>query len=148
MLKLKLSKGSIFWSANIIFKNRTAFRLKVPKIGTNYLLDNKWINRHIASCCKKSSSFRNATEAFSSALCCGPCWSVRDFHWCLLPWQETKKSHKIIKENWRKTGNEEWGNNYIRAGKAFNVRNRGKFFCTKCWHFSLLWNPSTSKGFC
>lgn len=56
---------------------------------------------------------------FSAALCCGPWWSIRDFHWCFLCWQEQKRdvseeSSKIIKEDWRKTHNKEWGNNCIK----------------------------------
>jgi len=44
---------------------------------------------------KEASSSRHATGAtkpsLSSALCCDPCCSARDFHWRFLRWQEKKK---------------------------------------------------------
>lgn len=57
---------------------------------------------------------------FSAALFCGPWWNIRDFHWHFLCWQEQKgdvseESSKVIKENWRKTHNKEWGNNCIKV---------------------------------
>lgn len=56
---------------------------------------------------------------FSAALCWGPWWSIRDFHWRFLCWQEQKRdvsevSSKIIKGNWRKTHNKEWGANCMK----------------------------------
>lgn len=93
--------------------------LEVPKMQTNKLSNNKWINRHIVSSYKKTQQFRNAKGATNPSLFFSPVlWSLLEHQGFLghfLHWQEEKKkkrtipeeSSKIIKENWTKTCNEE-----------------------------------------